>query len=271
MERHYRSDSYALSERPKMVASAPDFGFPSYFQGAPFVEKRTNAQRNRYRVRARYFYRGLRCAFGPPGLAFAASLGDAISPTPQPGEREASSPTGTVLNAGTPIDASEAPSGLTVPDENMEAIFAFVHHVQDEKAGSHLGNVSTASCETGKRWGSRRAAAEDVAGVDCTQTESKQSFAAPEMPHDISQERWERSDSLAGAQVAIYATGDTVEIAATGVQQFHPLDFFEPSDLVPLGLTCQAWYSSDLVLGFCERRMPHWPSCRENQGVAMSA
>ncbi|CAE8584999.1 unnamed protein product [Polarella glacialis] len=36
---------------------------------APFVEKRSNAQRNRARVHKRWFFKGLRCSGGPPGLA----------------------------------------------------------------------------------------------------------------------------------------------------------------------------------------------------------
>ncbi|CAE8610796.1 unnamed protein product [Polarella glacialis] len=36
---------------------------------APYVEKRSNAQRNRARVHKRWFFKGLRCSGGPPGLA----------------------------------------------------------------------------------------------------------------------------------------------------------------------------------------------------------
>ncbi|CAE8691301.1 unnamed protein product [Polarella glacialis] len=36
---------------------------------APYLEKRSNTQWNRARVHKRWFFRGLRCSSGPPGLA----------------------------------------------------------------------------------------------------------------------------------------------------------------------------------------------------------
>eukprot|EP00440_Ansanella_granifera_P019144 gb/GFBE01020798.1/.p1 GENE.gb/GFBE01020798.1/~~gb/GFBE01020798.1/.p1 ORF type:complete len:268 (+),score=21.33 gb/GFBE01020798.1/:1-804(+) len=41
---------------------------PPGIESAPFAEKRSNAQRNRARAYKRWFFRGLNCSRGPPGL-----------------------------------------------------------------------------------------------------------------------------------------------------------------------------------------------------------
>jgi len=123
---------------------------------APYVEKRSNAQRNRARVHKRWFFRGLKCSGGPPGLAEELH---------QQASNWILQPRGTAaLNIGVPDSSpgqqhcaqafSESEAETTDSDrDDVEGILKFTAAVQEQRMYHYdleSAEISLESCYASK-------------------------------------------------------------------------------------------------------------------------
>ncbi|CAE8647573.1 unnamed protein product [Polarella glacialis] len=211
--------------------------------GAPIPAKRTAAQRDRWRKRLRWFLRGLSCATGAPGLSQQQKIPEDGDQAEIEGDEETKThSTAVIQNSPVPT----ASGGQDKLDKPVPTAHGGQDKVVEREPAACSGQTLTDRTATEKKV--RQDAREKVQKLKPKNREpDKMQQHRPLC--EPRQTRTPEEDS----EKTLAHKNKKVPKSQSGVAEVHPLDYLDFTDIEELGLTCQAWHTSELIFEYLRR------------------